>query len=420
MSSPDRRATEATAHEQLDAAASGRGVISAFQPIVSLPGGEVVGYEALARWPSLDDPQPEAVFTHAAANGGVDHLDQSCIAAALDGALGEHSTAGMLLLINSEPNSPYVGPSHHTALAVARERFEVAFELTERSVLAHPRSLLRKVASIRDDGFAIALDDVGAYTDSLALLDVVQPDIVKLDLSLVQSGPTREQARTLSAVLAHHERTGATILAEGIETDEHLEQALALGATLGQGWRFGRARSIADGSRPVRWTMPNRRTSVPAEPRSPFEVAARTCVPRTVRKTTLLAFSEHIESQAQHSVDPPMVMTALQRVEYFTPGTRTRYHVLAQRCPLVAVFGADLPEDLGGRVRGVPLDGSDPVCREWTVLVLGPHTAAALIARERGTDDAEVDDADRRFDVVMTYDRSVVTRCARSLLDRMR
>ena len=45
---------------------------------------------------------------------------------------------------------------------------------------------------------------------------------------------------TVAAVLAHRERTGALVLAEGIETDEHLEQARALGATLGQGFRFGR------------------------------------------------------------------------------------------------------------------------------------------------------------------------------------
>ncbi|PRC61830.1 diguanylate phosphodiesterase, partial [Mycobacterium sp. ITM-2017-0098] len=55
-----------------------------------------------------------------------------------------------------------------------------------------------------------------------------------------QHQPDRIQARTIAAVMAHHERTGALILAEGIETDEHLEQALAYGATMGQGYRFGR------------------------------------------------------------------------------------------------------------------------------------------------------------------------------------
>jgi EAL domain-containing protein (putative c-di-GMP-specific phosphodiesterase class I) len=69
----------------------------------------------------------------------------------------------------------------------------------------------------------------------LALLDVVYPDVVKLDLHLVQSQPGDDQARILSAVLAHRERTGAVLLAEGIESDEHQEQALAMDATLGAG-----------------------------------------------------------------------------------------------------------------------------------------------------------------------------------------
>ncbi|PRC61816.1 diguanylate phosphodiesterase, partial [Mycobacterium sp. ITM-2017-0098] len=77
----------------------------------------------------------------------------------------------------------------------------------------------RKVEVLRSRGFLIALDDVGAHRDSLALLDIVAPDIVKLDLGLVQHQPDRIQARTIAAVMAHHERTGALILAEGIETD---------------------------------------------------------------------------------------------------------------------------------------------------------------------------------------------------------
>ena len=61
---------------------------------------------------------------------------------------------------------------------------------------------------------------------------------------------------------------------------------------------------------------------------------------------------------------------------------------------------------------------SDPLCAEWTVVVLGPHTAAALLGRERTDNDSAADD-DRRFDFVVTYDRSLVTMAARNLLDCM-
>jgi EAL domain-containing protein (putative c-di-GMP-specific phosphodiesterase class I) len=213
----------------VDAAASGVGPVPSFQPIVSLPDEAIVGFEALARWPSLDDPNPLAVFAHATAAGTLDRLDQLCIDAAISAALHAGMGPSTLLAINAEPASVYVPRAQDAVLARGHDELTLMFELTERGLLAHPHALLAKVAALRADGFAIALDDVGAHPDSLALLDVIAPEIVKLDLHLVQAQPRRDQARTLAAVLAHHERTGAVILAEGIENDEHLEQALALG-----------------------------------------------------------------------------------------------------------------------------------------------------------------------------------------------
>jgi hypothetical protein len=263
------------------------------------------------------------------------------------------------------------------------------------------------------------LDDVGAHPDSLALLDVVCPDIIKLDLTVVQSDPSHDQARTLSAVLAHHERNGAVILAEGIENEEHLEQAMAVGATLGQGFMFGRAGAISGdgGGDTVSWPIASDCNFVGVDSRSPFELVTDCRPARTVRTNTLLALSRHIETQARHAADPPMLMAGLQQATFFTPPTRARYQALAARLPLVAVFGEDLPDDLGA-VRGVPLDPSDPLCRQWTVVMVGPHSAAALTAREHDLD-GDVSGADRRFDLAMTHDRALVTRCARSLLDRM-
>src|ERR1700761_6484302 len=67
------------------------------------------------------------------------------------------------------------------------------------------------------------------------------PDVIKLDRGLTQDlVPPSVGARVINAVRAEAERSGATILAEGIETERHLERALAMGAKLGQGWLFGR------------------------------------------------------------------------------------------------------------------------------------------------------------------------------------
>jgi DICT domain-containing protein len=81
------------------------------------------------------------------------------------------------------------------------------------------------------------------------------------------------------------------------------------------------------------------------------------------------------------------------------------------------VFGRDVPADLGGGVRGVELQPEDPLCQEWIVVTLGADTCRALVARElRGP--SRHDDA-RRFEFLVTSDRALVTRAARSLLARV-
>ena len=240
----------------LDEAAQGKGLVSAFQRVVSLPSETTVGYEALARWPALENATLIEVFAHAEKTGQLSVLDRACIKAAAHGALEGSSSVGMLLLVNCEPSTRYVTPSENSDLRRAAGSFRLTFEFTERGLLAHPRALLRKVAALRSMGFAIALDDIGSQPETLALLDIVSPDILKLDMQLVQHHPDRVHARTVAAVIAHQERTGATICAEGIETDDHLEQALAYGATLGQGYRFGVPGKLTTTPTPLTWPAP--------------------------------------------------------------------------------------------------------------------------------------------------------------------
>lgn len=406
--------------DALDAAVAGVGIVPAYQPIVALEDGRTVGFEALARWPGLPNPSPEPVFTHALASGQLDLLDRVCIDAAIRGALDSDLPDGSLLLVNCEPATPYTGRADDPVVDRGHDALNLMFEFTERSLLAHPRTVLRKVAALRADGFSVALDDIGVHPDSLALLDVVCPDVIKLDIDLVQSQPRADQARTLSAVLAHHERTGAVILAEGIETEEHLDQALGLGATLGQGYRYGRAGSLTD-QKPVSWFRPERNDSYAPLAGSPFGLIAGKSPVRTARKQTLHAFTRHIEKQAMLVADPPMVLAALQRAEHYTERTRNQYRKLAQTCPLVAIFAEGLPDEPDPNVRALALSPADPLCQEWSVVVLGPHHCVALLSRELmpETGQPEPADEDRRFEFAITYDRTLVTEAARNMLDRM-
>jgi EAL domain-containing protein (putative c-di-GMP-specific phosphodiesterase class I) len=404
-------------HSDLDDAAMGVGVLPVFQPIVALPTGTTIGFEALARWPRQPHLGPQSVFAHAEKTDRVTELDRLCIDRAVEGALRGGLGEGALLGVNSEPASDYTGRADSEILQRGHDKFALVFELTERNLLGHLPTLLRKVAALRADGIAIALDDVGANPESLALLDIVCPEVIKLANNLVQTKPNVATARIGAAIMAHRERRGTLVIAEGIETETHLERALTWGATMGQGFLFGRPAPLPSESHTAGWSAPAVMSCVTTTFATPFDVIAADSSMRTAGIDTLVAISRHLEEQARAATDTPMVLSTFQQGRHFGQWTRDRYRELAKDCPLVAVFGHDIHAEPSSNLRQVDLAASDPLCGQWVVLTLGPHTACALIAREQPVSTAK--EEDRRFDFVVTHDRAIVTAAAWALLNRI-
>ena len=85
----------------------------------------------------------------------------------------------------------------------------------------------------------MALDDVGADSRSLALMSLLYPDVIKLDMRRMQRRGDAEIAPIVTAVGTESERSRAIVLAEGIDSEEQLAVARAWGATLGQGYLLG-------------------------------------------------------------------------------------------------------------------------------------------------------------------------------------
>jgi EAL domain-containing protein (putative c-di-GMP-specific phosphodiesterase class I) len=203
-------------------------LLPAFQPIIDLATMATVAVEALARWPHLD-VAPDVAFQQAKELGRLDELDSACRNAAVDDALEHGLPDGFALFVNLEP-STISAESARQLVARTKGQITIVAEITERALTTRPAELLEAVRALRGANCAVALDDVGAVPESLALLPFISPSVVKLDISLIQRWPEVEQGAILTAVSAHAERTGALILAEGVETERHLEQALALGA----------------------------------------------------------------------------------------------------------------------------------------------------------------------------------------------
>jgi EAL domain-containing protein (putative c-di-GMP-specific phosphodiesterase class I) len=400
-----------TARAELPALA---GIVSAFQPILELESGRVVGYEALARWEDPEMSDVSRVFREAREGGYLSELDWSCRIAAFQGALSAGLDTRHALFVNVEPTSLREGtvPDELAAvLEAAQRRLRVVIELTERSLLESPANVLWLVAWARERGWGVALDDVGAHPDSLALLPFVAPDVIKLDLHLIQQTPSRDQARTITAVMAHSEQTGAAILAEGIETELHREQAISLGATLGQGWLFGYPGPLDATGEGTTIVFSDRTREVPF---TPFDLAGERT--RVATKKFLAPLCRRLEIHAANLCDPPVLLSAFQTAAAFTPAVARRYRDMAHICPIVGVLGVGMPNEPTIGVRGASLSLDDPLTGEWTVVLIGAHYAAAFIARDIGDTGPE---EERRFEFILTHDRETVIRAGRSLMKRL-
>jgi len=222
-------------HEVLDA----RAVTTLFQPLVEIATGGVLGYEALSRGPAGSPwESPAALFEAARQAGRDDELDWICRAGAYRTALAVPSGSGLTWFVNMEPAAARTDcpPDLRPVVDEARHHLRVVTEMTERAIAADPSGLLAAAAASRQAGWAVALDDVGADPMSLAVMPFLHPEVVKLDMGLLRAPGDPGTARVVAAVAAHAEATGAVVLAEGIETAEHLAIARTMGATVGQGW----------------------------------------------------------------------------------------------------------------------------------------------------------------------------------------
>jgi EAL domain-containing protein (putative c-di-GMP-specific phosphodiesterase class I) len=402
----------------LDRALKGE-IRTVFQPIVSLDTRAVMGYEALTRGPEGTALEhPEALFAAARESGAVVELDALCQATAIREALNRGMRAPLVLFINAEEEASRARiPEQHRQAFVDATRvgLRLVVEVTEHGLLNDPAGLLIGARRVRSVGWGMAIDDVGADPRALALMPVIEPDVIKLDLSLLRPHPDPELAEIVNAVAAEAERRGTTLLAEGIETEEQVQRALALGATHGQGNLFGepgKAVPEADSSRRIPIAGPIHQARTP----TPFEVLSATRSTRQVPKSLLLVLARHLEKQAAALAEGAVLISSFQHGGHLGPGVKRRYSQMASRLALVGALGADVGPNPAPGVRGGAIAEADPLQHEWCTALISPHFAGALAALDLGDPGP---DSNRRFELAVTYDRNLVVECVRALLSRI-
>jgi diguanylate cyclase (GGDEF)-like protein len=224
-----------------------------FQPIWNLEAKVLLGVEALTRPdPSFGLSGPAEAFDIAEQIGRVHQLDVLCVENAL--RVAPELRPGVLLFLNLSPLTLDLDAEADAWLAPAVERAgltpqSIVIEVTERSGGRTDR-VIKRLRCLREQGFKIAIDDVGMGNSGLQMLSNIHAEFVKLDRSIITAAATEPSARAvLMAMAAFARQTGAFVIAEGIEDGEVLQflraineaQELASDAIIqgGQGYGLG-------------------------------------------------------------------------------------------------------------------------------------------------------------------------------------
>src|SRR5215211_3185218 len=347
-----------------------------YQPVVDLRDGRVVGYEALVRGgPRSPLESPAELFAAARTEDVVAEFDAACREAAVRG-FELHGAGPFALFLNAAADT--LGD---TAEIVPPARHTVVIEITEQALISRPDALLNALTRFRTQGWGVALDDVGADSRSLALMSLLYPDVIKLDLRRLQERRPEDVARIVGAVGAESERRQAIVLAEGIDSENQLAAARAYGAQLGQGYLLGPPAPL-----PGALPEPGRRlrlTSSGGDPSGDPPFRRVTNWKRPARGSRELAerTAGLIMRQAAALGETAVLLAAYPNEEHVGASELAELRELAGSLAFVGALRA--PAELADAgVRTGPLAPDDPLRGSWTVIALGPGLAACFVARE--------------------------------------
>ncbi|MBW2415851.1 MAG: EAL domain-containing protein [Deltaproteobacteria bacterium] len=216
-----------------------------YEPIVQLKDRTTIGYEALTRGPvgsGLETPQK--LFSIANQFNLEYELDNLCRRMALKNADGIRS--GDRLFLNILPTSIHDPEFGKEDFQRTLERLGLApqslvLEVSERQAISNYPIFREAIDHFLKLGFGIALDDTGAGYASLEAALELNPDFLKVDMSLIRGIDDNPQKQELLSGLQRlASRMDATVIAEGIETEAELTTVRELGCTYGQGYAIGR------------------------------------------------------------------------------------------------------------------------------------------------------------------------------------
>ncbi|HEV2891713.1 MAG TPA: EAL domain-containing protein [Frankiaceae bacterium] len=221
-----------------------------YQPEIRLIDGSVRGFEALVRWTDpVWGPVPPSEFVPIAEESdlilelGALVLRQALAQAASWPALPDGTRPVLAVNVSrrqlAQPGFPALVAKSLAASGVPAA--SVCLEVTETALTQNVESVVTALHELRHLGVQIAIDDFGTGHASLTYLTRLPVDVLKVDRTFVTGlGRDERSAAIVGAVTAMGRAFGLTVVAEGVETDEHMNALRALDVDLAQGFLFSR------------------------------------------------------------------------------------------------------------------------------------------------------------------------------------
>ena len=219
-----------------------RGVYVDYHPIVVATTREIFGYEALARGTLRTLRSPEVMFDVAAEADLIWELSRLCRERALEG-MSTRLEPGQLLFLNVDPHD-FSDPMF-TETGV-EDPSHIVIEITERTAIKDYPKFRERLKAFRDIGYRFAVDDAGSGYAGLGSIANLEPDFIKLDISLINAIDTNFIKQNLVQSMVNFANDhGAKVIAEGVERAEEFKMVQDLGVHLVQGFFLHRPQSAS-------------------------------------------------------------------------------------------------------------------------------------------------------------------------------
>lgn len=212
----------------------------AYQPVVNWQLKTVVGYEALVRSAESRLSSPALLFDAAERLGCIDELGRRIRRLIADQI--PQAPQNCVFFVNIHATDLQDEHLANPQAPLSEHASRVVLEVTDRFSLDHIPDVESRTSRLRGLGYKVALDDLGVGYAGLGSFSRLHPDFVKLDMSLVRDIEKykRKQSLVRSLLSVCNQELGIEVVCEGVETVAERDTLESLGATLMQGYLFGR------------------------------------------------------------------------------------------------------------------------------------------------------------------------------------